>query len=425
MLKRALAASISDVCITWSLPDDACVIQTPTKIPPVFSGNRLIIYGLVSHMPSSVVHNCSATMKGVVSGNPFEHTLSFSLDARSTAPSMAIHQLAIRSVLNDLQEDSTSEDTEKKLGKLSVERGEMAPKSREKLVVELSTAASVVCKQTAFIAVNDESEVPAQGSMEVHHIPVAVGSDSAIYYSSLGTYFPDMPIFLSLRSKKKAGSFFGHLFGRQAQKLSSRGAKFNVAHTQSKSLSRNAPMLEGAESEGALPLTGCAFGGGGLGGVQAGPDYVDAAQVCGPRSFSHQYRSDGDKENAAAERCSTSDYQSHPQTQSQGDLLPSMLVIVSQQKASGAWALTAETAQLINKSMKDLEYASPFPTSMSKIQSSVWVTAVILVWLEMKLDAYRDEWELLGEKAKRWLKEQALPQGITLQSLLTDARKLL
>ena len=408
MLKRALAASISDVCITWSLPDNARVIQTPTKIPPVFSGDRLIIYGLVSNMPSSVVHNCSATMKGVVSGNPFEHTLSFSLDARSTAPSMAIHQLAIRSVINDLQEDSTSEDTKKKLGKLSVKRGEMAPKSREKLVVELSTAASVVCKQTAFIAVNDKSEVPVQGSMEVYRIPVAVASDSAVNYSSFQTKFTDAPI-----------RFTGRV-------ICARRVMCKVADAESTPLSRNAPVLEGAKSEGAksdgaLPLIGCAFGGGGLGGVQAGPYYEDAAQVCGPFSFSHQYDtdSDSDEENAV-----TSDYQSHSQTWSQGDLLSSMLGIVSQQKASGAWKLSADTVQLINKSMKDLKYTSPFRTSMSKIQSSVWVTAVILVWLEMKLDAYRDEWELLGEKAKRWLKEQALPQGITLQSLLTDARKL-
>ena len=424
MLKRALAASISDVCIAWSLPDDAHVIQTPTKIPPVFSGDRLIIYGLVANVPSSVVHNCSATMKGVVSGNPFEHMLSFSLDARSAAPSMVVHQLAIRSVISDLQEDSTDEDTEKKLGRLSVKRGAMAPESREKLVVQLSTAASVVCKQTAFIAVDDESEVPVQGSMEVHHIPVAIASDSALSCNSMN--FASAP--RAMVKKKKAGGFFGGLFGSKARTASRGGA---VSHDRSMSMlrsARSAPLPPGHAFG--------AFGGGGAlpppAGLCAPPPPPQQQQQTGyllSRRLAAECDSDDDEEeNAVTERCLTSDNQSHPQshpqTQSQGGLLPSMLVIVSQQKASGAWTLTAETAQLINKSMKDLENVSPFPTPMSEIQSSVWVTAVILVWLEMKFDAYRDEWELLGEKARGWLKKQALPHGITLQSLLTDARKL-
>ena len=380
MLKRALAASISDVCIAWSLPDDAHVIQTPTKIPPVFSGDRLIIYGLVANVPSSVVHNCSAMMKGVVSGNPFEHMLSFSLDARSAAPSMVVHQLAIRSVISDLQEDSTDEDTEKKLGRLSVKHGAMAPESREKLVVQLSTAASVVCKQTAFIAVDDESEVPVQGSMEVHHIPVA---------SYLGAP-------RAMAKKRRAGDLgvFGILCsGSQAKRREVRAESWRVCYES----------ISSVVTAGSIPQPLCAS------------SFVPLQPQRHPQVQLQQQQQ--------LTKCLLDDQnQSHPQNQ--GDLLSSMLVIVSQQKASGAWTLAAETAQLVNKSMKDLENASPFPTPVSEIQSSVWVTAVILVWLEMKFDAYRDEWELLGEKAKGWLTKQALPQGITLQSLLTDARKL-
>ena len=109
---------------------------------------------------------------------------------------------------------------------------------------------------------------------------------------------------------------------------------------------------------------------------------------------------------------------------SQSPLLSSMLAIVSWQKASGAWPLSNETAQLMNMSLTDLEMYSPFSPPLSEGQSSIWVTAVIVAWLELKCSGYVDEWELLADKARKWLKKQALPEGMTSDTLMLAAREV-
>ena len=178
MLKRALSPSISDVHVTWSVSDDARVIQTPRKVPPVFSGDRLIIYGFVNSPKQPLLgrQDCSATLKGVIGGSPFQHTVSFSLDSShgiSPSTTKAVHQLATKSLICDLQLENVSEDEVKVLAASSVKCGENAPESKENLIVQLSTASSVVCEQTSFVAVDEANGEPVEGSMAVRQVPVA------------------------------------------------------------------------------------------------------------------------------------------------------------------------------------------------------------------------------------------------------------
>eukprot|EP00118_Oscarella_pearsei_P020093 m.216425 g.216425 ORF g.216425 m.216425 type:complete len:78 (+) comp39869_c0_seq3:4206-4439(+) len=66
MLKRALAPSVCDVRINWLLPGNAKVVQSPLNVPPVFSGDRLVIYGFLSDLPPDSSLKCRAELKGYI-----------------------------------------------------------------------------------------------------------------------------------------------------------------------------------------------------------------------------------------------------------------------------------------------------------------------------------------------------------------------
>ena len=46
-MKRALQPVISDVSIAWDLAKDWTVHQFPSSLPPLFSGDRLVVFGLL------------------------------------------------------------------------------------------------------------------------------------------------------------------------------------------------------------------------------------------------------------------------------------------------------------------------------------------------------------------------------------------
>ena len=113
MLKRALTPSLSDVRVNWSLPAGVEVIQTPPKVPPVFSGDRLVIYGFLSNVNTSLEKECHATLQGVCGGNPVEHAVPFSVSFTPAQDmNKTIHQLATKCIIHDLQEDLAPESLE-------------------------------------------------------------------------------------------------------------------------------------------------------------------------------------------------------------------------------------------------------------------------------------------------------------------------
>lgn len=54
-LKAAMQASITDMRLNWELSCPQHPIQLPREIPPVFSGERLIVYNIVTKDEASTV----------------------------------------------------------------------------------------------------------------------------------------------------------------------------------------------------------------------------------------------------------------------------------------------------------------------------------------------------------------------------------
>ena len=84
----------------------------------------------------------------------------------------------------------------------------------------------------------------------------------------------------------------------------------------------------------------------------------------------------------------------------------SLVDIVALQKASGAWEMTKELAQQCGSTLADLQHACPDTLPTAENAGNVWATALALVVLANKFNDRVDEWEMVGKKAKKWLKRQ-------------------
>ena len=150
-LKRALQPAITDVSIQFLVPKQVEVMQSPQNLPPVFNGEKLVMYGTlkIDKVIKEEVRECTAILKGNMLGAKLEHKVSFTLESSSTAPKMpVIHHLAAKALITDWE----TEEKEKKS------------------IVDLSIASSVISSYTAFIAIDEESSEPVSGSMKTYDL---------------------------------------------------------------------------------------------------------------------------------------------------------------------------------------------------------------------------------------------------------------
>jgi len=77
--------------------------------------------------------------------------------------------------------------------------------------------------------------------------------------------------------------------------------------------------------------------------------------------------------------------------------------LISLQRADGSWDLDAAFANSVSVKLRDLEKALRNAIGDAEIARRALATAVATAWLDKCAPAARGEWELLAEKARRWL----------------------
>jgi hypothetical protein len=88
--------------------------------------------------------------------------------------------------------------------------------------------------------------------------------------------------------------------------------------------------------------------------------------------------------------------------------------LVALQSADGSWDLTPEFAEIIGRSLDELEAELRGAPGGRAVARRVAATSLALEWLEREATAERVEWEMLAEKARRWLAGHgASPVGAT------------
>ena len=371
MLKRALSPSLSDVHVNWSLPDGVEVIQTPSKVLPLFSGDRLVIYGFISNLNTSLEEECRATLQGVCGGDPFECSVPFSVSSLpEKGMDKTIHQLATKCIIRELQEEDLAAESQEMLKRLVTKEVRKVPQSKKELIIELSIAANVLCQESSFVAVDEESSEPVQGSIELQRIPVAGAYDSLQFHSIADPCFrARSPLSPTLNCSNQWVDMHGSYLATECYDDGNEECYEDVAESSGYMFEEFSPIVvEGSALRKPLELP--AKGG-------SAPTLQD--------TFS---------------------------------------AVVSQQRATGAWGMNGTVASLLSQSVAQVEMMSPIGQQLSELQSSIWATCIVIAWLEMECADLKDEWELLMYKAISWVKKQLVPGTLTSSDVLAAARKL-
>ena len=148
----------------FKVPGDFVIQQSPQNLPPVYNGEKMVVYGVLTPKGSPQDREITgkAILKGQILGKKMEHYVPFTFNpAASSHPSLlTIHHLAAKALIKDWQEQG---------------------KSKEE-IVKLSVDSSVISSHTAFIAVDEENSEPISGAMKTWDVQSRIEYDA--YYNS-------------------------------------------------------------------------------------------------------------------------------------------------------------------------------------------------------------------------------------------------
>lgn len=144
---------MTDVELKLFVPQGIKVLQAPSKIPPVFNGEKLVLYGWLKGGAGKSGAGY-AVLRGKMLGSPVEHRVDFQLGGSSLSPTdiPVVHQLASKSLIQDWQDGNGLS------GK--------SDKEKKSAIIKLSVESSVVSSHTAYIAVDEDQDKPIEGAIK-------------------------------------------------------------------------------------------------------------------------------------------------------------------------------------------------------------------------------------------------------------------
>ncbi|XP_029210389.2 von Willebrand factor A domain-containing protein 5A-like [Acropora millepora] len=356
-LKRSLQPVMSDVSLTWDLPEGWTLQQIPSSLPPLFSGERLVVYGLMKPSKTAIQGGQTVVrLQGTLpKGTKVEHAIKFPTPTAATTTgtvfdpnsSAILHGLAAKSLIQDKQDELSEKSG------VELEEGQSA-------IVSVSKSANVVSKYTSIVAVDKENHEPVSGPLRKRMVPLAY---SKLLWESLfedsDSSTESMESMETVETKK--GSFFSEdLYKEDPGELCF--ADFNPL-----------PMMATRETFERKCAT-----------LPAG--------LCEDSSSTL--------------------------TKSSGSLF---LSLISLQQASGAWDLTDELLALCKVSKYAVITGCPKEIAVHTSKGKrLWATALALVLLRGQFLDREDEWEMIARKGQKWMKKN-LPAALNCESLLQSA----
>ena len=359
-LKCALQPAITDVSVRFLVPKKVQVTQSPQNLPPVFNGEKLVMYATLK-MDKAVMGECTAILKGNMLGAKLEHKIPFTLDSSSTAPSLpVIHHLAAKALITDWEREGKD----------------------KKSIVDLSIESSVISSHTAFIAVDEESSEPVSGSMKTYDLQPRVMDISSFGFTLGAPVSADLYASASIGFGGGGGGGMGGIPRAQRKSLAMVGAPRKMKKISAGLFARSSRQKMSLETDDCLTMA-------------APPPPMLLAQSAPPAPPGAGLHS------------------TKPTNTLEG--------LISAQQLNGSWELTTSFAQLVGKPLPELEAACPI--GREGAGARVWATVLAVSLLRSRYSSQQDEWELIGMKAESWLKKQSLPAGITLEKLFQEAHK--
>ena len=371
-LRRALQPSVTDLKAEFKLPAGCEILQAPVKLPPIFNGDKAVIYGIVcseGNTSQESVIKGTAILRGMTLGNTIEYSIPFQIPKPSqeelgplTMP--IVHHLAAKSLLKDW------------------EAGEGVKQLKvpaKEAIIKLSIDSSVVSAHTAYVAVDEDQDKPIEGAIQIWDVTTMMARQ-------------EMGGCTHRRKRRRVrGSSF--VLQRQCAPLPSKVAALGLPQGNiGPYYGSMPPMVPGGSS----PL---------ISRYAASLSQHIALPV-----LSQEF------DCGITEYCSERGHESSC-TETHSDKLSAL---VSLQQAEGWWKLDATLSGVLSKSLPELEVACP--VGCQGDVRRVWATVLALAYLEACLTGQRQEWELVARKAEFWLGGQSLPAGSTLH-ILKEAAK--
>ena len=199
-LKRALQPVMSDVNVAWDLAKGWTVHQIPSSLPPLFSGDRLVVYGVLKASENANEGDDNEVRLEGMLGNQDEkikHVVTFSTPpiAVENKTNVLLHQLAAKSFIQ-----------EKKGYQPDVPFWNEA----NSLVVSISKSANVISKFTSFVAVDKGSNLAVSGPLSLPLLDTSESDGGPFDFYSMDTGMlgctASPPRKIKIRRKRKRSS---------------------------------------------------------------------------------------------------------------------------------------------------------------------------------------------------------------------------
>jgi Vault protein inter-alpha-trypsin domain/von Willebrand factor type A domain len=159
---RLLTPAITDVRVDW---DAADVVQAPSVVPPIFSGGRLLLYGLQKQRQTNAAPRRARLSADTPSG---PKAWDVEIDSAKAVTGRTVVTLAARARIRELEESPDwkprgSRQTGRKANAVTEE------------IIALSTRHGLISRETSFVAI-ERRDTPVHGDIQLRRVPIALTS---------------------------------------------------------------------------------------------------------------------------------------------------------------------------------------------------------------------------------------------------------
>ena len=369
-LKRAMAPALTDVEVDWGGLE---VRPAPHRLPPVFDGGRVLVYGFLETAAAATVTLRARGPEGSVS-------FVAQVDPGQARPDSLLATLAARTLIREL-EDGQSPQHDRRGSLQDREGGKDRVKAE---IVRLGVTYGLCSRETSFVAV-EQRDTPGEDDAVLRRVPVALTSG---WGGTPDRAVPGMGGMGIVMGRGPVGS--RDAIGASPRVLrASRDVFFSAGVADETSIEREA----GIEMQATFERAPAA--------APAPRLSVPAPESLG-RSMRKLFREWLGWAPAVppANVAQTAPEGAAPRPTVAGARPFDHLVAL--QRADGSWALDEDLARLVGRPLGELERHLSAATGDAAEARRALATALALVWLQ-RHSALQQEWEMLADKAAAWL----------------------
>ena len=368
----------------------------PKNLPPLFDGDKTVFYGILQTQGGDAIDqgfSGEVELTGSILGAKISHNLTFDIAAPSSQSSqeqtlLPVHHLAAKHLIEDMKQDE----------KPSTD------------IVKLSIEAQVISKETAFIAVYEDTSKAVTGPMKTYDLHAYTDVLPANIASNIDQLYMRGETLDSLEARSDLLSAQSAAFYKASKKSSSSGfgwissvgssiaGLFNLGGSSNNELMED--MME-SNMQSASEISGCL----------TSDSLID----------DEEGEEDGFNDLFSQTRVQEKSKKDQPlgiPTLPKPTVAGGSAAIILIQQANGSWLLDESFASSIGLSLNTLESSCP-----SGCDKTVWATVLAVTTLRIRYSSQQDEWELVVSKASSWLKSQT--SETQLKELIDAAKGIL